>query len=276
MLEKITYINHIGEKLEFGKNSLFANENELRDYAYEITEKNNKIAGFKKGIVSKAIPLIMKTQSDADGIELRNRVFEVFEKDVLTNQYGRFVIGDYYLKCYVTELSKADYLVSRQYITFNAVLNTDRPEWIKETPIYFRGGTVPGNEHLDFNYDFNYDFRNSVKAGEINNTGITPCNFKIVIYGATINPTIYIGNHAYSVKGEIKQGEFLTILSDGKTKTITLSKENGEKVNWFNNRDKESYIFEKIPVGVNSVAVTDENLNFDVVLLEERSEPKWI
>ena len=42
----------------------------------------------------------------------------------------------------------------------------------------------------------------------------------------------------------------------------------------FSDRNRDDYIFEKIPSGSNDVS-WDGAFGFDVTLLEERSEPKW-
>ena len=74
------------------------------------------------------------------------------------------------------------------------------------------------------------------------------------------------------IKAEVSSGEYLVI--DSSEKTIMLVKGSGEKVNCFNKRSRDSYVFEKIPVGANTVSWEGE-FGFDVTLLEERSEPKW-
>ena len=102
MLEKFQYTNSVNETLEFGKGCLFVNKNDLRDFAWKITSKNDRISGFKKGIVKKTVPVILKCSSESEGIELRNKMFEVFEKDVLANKHGKIQIGDYYLRCFIT------------------------------------------------------------------------------------------------------------------------------------------------------------------------------
>jgi hypothetical protein len=274
MLEKFKYINHIGEVLEFGAGSLFANENELRDFSWSITSTNDKISGFNKGIVAKTIPLILKCESAEDGINLRNRIFEVFEKDILAHKHGRIIIGDYYLKCFVTDSSKSNYLINKGFLCLDVTVQTDFPEWIKETTTSFRPNSTEGeNTFLDFAFDFPYDFANSLSTMTLNNTGFVASNFRMVIYGAVSSPTVFIGNHKYSVNVDIASGEYLTI--DSVNKTIVLTKANGQQVNCFNNRDKDSYIFEKIPSGLNVASSTNEGISFDVTLLEERSEPKW-
>lgn len=274
MLEKFTYTNSLGESLEFGKDCLFVNENDLRDFAWSITSKNDKISGFKKGIVSKTIPIILKCDSEADGLYLRNRLFEVFEKDVVTKKYGKIHIGDYYLRCYITGTKKTQYLVNMNYMVISATVQTDVPEWIKETTTIFNMNTKPVEEYLDYPYDFSHDYKNSLISYQVTNGSLTPSNFIITIFGYVQSPTLYIGEHEYTVNVTVDVDEYLTI--DSINKTIILTKWNGEQVNCFNSRNKDSYIFEKIPVGTNYITAPSEKINFNITLLEERSEPKWI
>lgn len=154
---------------------------------------------------------------------------------------------------------------------------TDYPQWIKESTVTFRSSadsiaTDGEKRNLDFNVDFAYDYASELLGKTLNNTGFVGTNFRLVIYGAVTNPTIFIAGHRYQVNYVVEANEYLTI--DSVQKTITLTKRNGEVVNCFNFRDRDSYIFEKIPSGNNSVNWNGE-FGFDVILVEERSEPKW-
>lgn len=494
MLDKFTYTNSFNETLEFGKDCLFVNENDLRDFAWEITSKNNKISSFKKGIVSKTIPVILKCDSEADGVDLRNRLFEVFEKDIVAKKHGKIQIGDYYLKCFITGSKKTQYLIHKNYMVVTLTVQTDIPVWIKETttshnvsvvgehtevlgvdghwyndayrvvdfgetqqsvssdfytwftsnasnsnpvmladvtdatdlkntmwtfnevltgipyddpdggtlysisfthngasyetlvfyydatnttvdkmslltsearifelyadgqwmvdnrtititgghattdetlmawlmqnatkgnvptptptptPTYTLSGVWTFHEqvdvklsetlwgdiiftsmgktykeirihggimdygaawqpYLDFPYEFPHDFKNPITQSSIHNGGFTPSNFIMTIFGAVTNPTLYLGNHKYSVKVTLEPNDYLTI--DSINKTIILNKNNGTLVNCFNERVKDSYIFEKIPCGSAKVTSPNSQLRFDLTLLEERGEPKW-
>lgn len=274
MLEKFTYTNHMNEVLEFGKDSLYVNENDLRDFAWEITSKNDRISDFKKGIVSKTIPVILKCNSEAEGLIMRNRLFEVFEKDVLARKHGRLQIGDYYLRCYVTGSKKTQYLISKEYMLVTLTVQTDHAEWIRETTTLFDANTASGDKYLDYPYDFSFDYKNGLANLEINNSSFVSSNFILTISGYVENPIIYIGEHKYAVNVTVDANEYLTVNSADKT--ITLTKNDGEQVNCFNQRDKDSYVFEKIPAGNHSIVVTNNNVRFSITLLEERSEPTWI
>lgn len=78
---------------------------------------------------------------------------------------------------------------------------------------------------------------------------------------------------AATLDGTISAGESLLI--DSLTKTITLTKADGTKENWFDKRNRDSYIFQEIPPGQNTV-VWNDYFGFDLTIIEKRSEPKWI
>lgn len=273
MIEKMKYVNHLGETLEFGTFPLFVNYNDLRDFAWEVTSKNDRIASFKKGIVSKSLPVTVKCTSEEEGYEIRNRIFEITEKDVLAEQYGRIVIGDYYLKCYVTGSKKTEYLISKDYMTIEMTVQTDLPSWIKETTVSLRGQIYTDTAFLDYPFDYAIDYMSVQCSGIVTNPNFAPSNFRMVIYGEVLNPTIVIGGHLYNVQAELAKNEYLTI--DSAEKTIVLTRSNGEKVNCFSKRNRESYVFEKIQSGSNMVSALNGDIFWDITLLDERSEPKW-
>lgn len=273
MLEKFTYTNSFNETLEFGKDCLFVNENDLRDFAWEIATKNNKISRFSKGIVNKTIPVILMCKSEAEGVEMRNRLFEVFEKDVLASQYGKIQIGDYYLRCYITGAKKSQYLIQKSHMVISLTVQTDMPEWVKETTTTHTMDSRTTEPYLDYSFDYPHDYKNELVNTNINNTHFVPSNFIITIFGFCTNPELYIGEHKYAVNVTVAENEYLTI--DSRQKTITLTRISGEKVNCFNDRHRDSYIFEKVKPGYNIITSPNTQIQFNVTLLEERSEPKW-
>lgn len=79
MLREIVYINHMNEKIEFGKNGILLGENDLLDFSWTIKSKNDRIAGFDRGIVSKSVPIFIKSKTEQEALIQRNRIYEVFE-----------------------------------------------------------------------------------------------------------------------------------------------------------------------------------------------------
>ena len=276
MLEKVKYKNHLGEVLSFGENGIFVNYNDLHDYEWDAISNNNKISGFSKGIVERTIPIVIACLTEEEGLETRNKLHEICEKDVLALKYGRLIIGDFYLKCYVKASKKSEFLINKKYMQVDLVITTDTPSWIAESTTMFRKATEEkelDGEWLDYPHDYEFDYASELNSKQLLNQNFIGSEFRMIIYGGCKNPSINIGGHIYQVNAELSEGEYLTI--DSIAKSIVLTKYNGEQVNKFNERNRASYIFEKIPPGEHAV-VWEGSFGFDITLLEERSEPKWI
>ena len=121
-------------------------------------------------------------------------------------------------------------------------------------------------------YDYPYDYSVSHFFRNIVCDSIGDSNFRITIYGEAINPTIVIGDHIYTINGTVGKGESLLI--DSVNKSITLTTATGTRVNWFDKRGRDYYIFEPIPAGKNSVRWSGD-FGFNLTVIEKRSEPRW-
>lgn len=274
MFEQLKYKNHLNEVFEFGKDGIFVDENALHDYEWGVTTKNNKISAFTYKVSKRTLPVVIICETEAQGIAARNKLFEVVEKDVLAQQHGKVIIGGYYFRCFVTKSKKKDYLTTKRYMRLTLTLSSDYPFWVKETTHKFAAQSSGGESAADLDYPLAYpfDYHSGLGLDELNNTGFTKTNFRMVFYGPCVNPVVYIAGHAYQVNCTVAANEYIQI--DSTSKTIKLIANDGKETNVFNLRNRDSYIFEKIPAGVVDVA-WDGTFVFDVILLEERSEPKW-
>lgn len=125
---------------------------------------------------------------------------------------------------------------------------------------------------IDYPYDYEYDYALPLKGEDITCNSVGENAFRICIYGKADNPSIIIGDHTYTINGSIGAGE--TLLIDSLARTITLTTEKAQNVNWFDKRSRESYIFQPIPPGIQTVRWSG-NFGFDLTVIEERSEPQW-
>ncbi len=126
---------------------------------------------------------------------------------------------------------------------------------------------------LDYPHDYPYDLLTDMDVATIVNEGVVPQETKILVYGPAINPQVYVGDNEYTVNTTVKEGEILEI--NTKNKTIKLIGENGKETNVFSLRYPRVNFFKKISVGSNLV-MWDGTFGMDVILMEERSMPKWI
>lgn len=274
MLEQLKYKNHLNEVFEFGKDGIFVDTNELHDYEWSVTKKGNRIAALDYAISKRKLPVIIICNTEDQGIAARNRLLEVAEKDVLALQHGRIIIGDYYFRCFITKSQKKNYLTTKRLMEVTLTLTTDFPFWVKESTFVFRkmGEGSSGGQNLDFSFDFPFDYFSGMGTEELFNTGFVGANFRMVIYGVCSNPAVYVSGHLYQVNCDVAEGEYLTI--DSVKKKIFLTSNDGTVTNVFNLRNRDSYIFEKIKSGQNTVS-WEGSYGIDIILLEERSEPKW-
>lgn len=272
MLEKLKYVNHYGKTINFGENGIFVNYNDLRDFSWDFESYNNRISAFSRGITKKSLPVIICCSSESEGIQKRNELFELAEEDVLTEEHGKIMVGDYYLKCYVTGRKNSRYLIREGYLETTLTIVTDYPMWVKEDRTRFLPGIERTGTDLEYPYDFAHDYSNSMNNKKLLLSALVPVDFELVIYGACADPTVMIAGHVYNVGVTLATGEYLVINS--RTKKICRICTDGAVENVFHLRNRDSYIFQKIKPG--SVSVIWSGLfGFDVTLYIERSEPEW-
>lgn len=273
MLDKMTYTNHLNQTIEFGSNGVFLNECDVRDYAWEYDSTNQRISNFRKGVVKKKANIVIVADTDAQGVYLKNRIFEILEQDILEEKKGRLQIGDYYYPCYIASSKKSDYLLHKNYVINEVEIISDNSNWFKETLFQLKSDQNDDNTDLkSYPYGFPYGYTNFVSSGNIMNGFFTASDFIMRFYGGVTNPAIAIAGHLYQLNVALNDREYAEINS--RDKTITLFKKNGNTENIFWMADKSSYIFEKIPVG-SSVIVWNGSFDVDITLLYERSEPEW-
>lgn len=279
MLEQLKYKNHFNEVFEFGKDGIYVDTNDLHDYEWSVTSKGNRISNLSRKISKRILPVHILCATEEQGIATRNKMLEVFEKDVLAKKHGQIIIGDYYFKCFVTKSTKSDYQTHKRYMSLKLTLTTDYSYWVKEKLTSFGGivsdtdiGGEVGVADNDYPFDYAFDYLSDIAKMELVNTDFVASNFKMIIYGACVEPAITIAGHTYQVNCTVNEGEYLTI--DSTAKKVYLTANDGTIINQLNNRNRASYIFEKIPPGTSPVSWVGD-FGFDIILLEERSEPKW-
>lgn len=274
MLEKIKYVNSKNQNIESNTGCFFVNENDLRDYMWNYETNSNHIVSFNKdGITQKSIDGYIIAQNETIANNLKNNIFNIFEYDIVNNSCGKLYIGKYYLNCFIIGSKKSDYLKHKRILHFTFTIITDMNNWILENKYSFNKNNELSSIMRDYKYDYKYDYYSNNINKIINNETLISSNFKWIVYGSCVNPSIIIDGHVYNVNIELFDNERLEV--DSKEKKINIIKVNGDKVNVFNYRNRDSYIFELISSGIHYVSYSGL-FNFDLILYSERSEPEWI
>ena len=275
MLENFIFENHLGQKLIGLENGVYLNSNDLRDYSWSYDTLNGRISRFYKSMKDRKIPLIVYCDSDEKAVDIKNRLFELSETDIEANKPGKIYIGDYYLNGYITESKKSDYNLKKRLCRIELTFTSEKDKWYSMKMHSFKPGdneavTIGGQ--TDYPYDYAYDYALPLKGRNIVCNTVEKSAFQLCIFGEAVNPAVIIGGHTYAINGTVGKGE--TLLIDSLTKTIILTTAYGNKVNYFDKRSREQYIFEPIPAGLNSVSWVG-TFGFELTVIEQRSEPKW-
>lgn len=275
---ELFYENSIGKRVDFTKVPfLIQNPEDLFSYEWKYeTSKNYSATGnitkFSKSVSSKTMDIAIWADSNKEYNKSLNLLNQIAEVDVLNLVPGKLYCDKYYLSCYLYTGKYSEY--EEEFYTTNKKINvlTDIPFWIKETQYSFEAKALFLSNVKK--YAYKYPYRYSISAGEnsIENNHYADCNFKLRIYGPCVNPHIIIGTHRYQVWTILTAGEWLEI--DSIRNKVYKVMVNGTKVSLFNERDKLSSVFDKIPPGRQRVAAPG-TFNFDLILYEERSEPEW-
>lgn len=121
--------------------------------------------------------------------------------------------------------------------------------------------------------DYDYDYESHLTGQAlVVNPGSGPADFLLRIYGPCVNPYVSINGVDIGVTATVQAGEYVEI--DSRDKTVYRVDTNGVRTNLFNQRLKTTSIFTKIPSG-NNVAIWPGTFTCELIVYEERSEPKW-
>lgn len=270
----LKYINNQNESVDLTEYLVVTDASALfgRSWNAETLSTSNKIVGFSKKNQNFSIKLCVYGD---DAEEKLTSILNIFEKDIVINKKGKLICNGWTIEGNIQQSTTNTYLKTANMVNMTVKFITDSYFWNKEQLYVHRIYDIePGatNRGLGYEYDYPYDFLSPISSETLSNDGFTDTPFKIVVYGPVVNPSIAIGGHVYQVFTVVEQNEYLVI--DGQNKTITRVTRRGEKINEFARRNKQSYIFQKIPAGDNPVVILPE-CNVDIVLLKERSEPEW-
>lgn len=265
----VYYKNHLGEIISLKKRPYHMLTGDLLDYKWEVLSSGSRITGFGKGIYEKTVEFETFT-TKAEYHQALDRVTEVFEKDILACTPGRLYINGQYLRCFITESKKSNWESDILAVT-ELVIVTDYPYWITEKEFEYRPSGSVSKNNKQYPYKYHYRYSNGLSDLALLNDHYGDTDFRMIVFGPVSNPAVFVNEHLYQVNVTLEAGEYLTIDSAGGT--ITVTQNTGQTVNVFNNRLKESDIFQKIGQGNNRIRWNGE-FGFNMILLQERSQPK--
>lgn len=267
----IKYVNSQHQEVDLNKDPYKMLVSDIIDYEWDTVESWERIIGFKRKITKKNIDIDVLKINGISARELQNQLTDFFETDITQMSAGKLYIGNYYLPCYIYSSEKENWETDA-VMTCEYGIITDHPFWIREHPYYFKKSQAKSTNNKRYAYRYAYRYANGLMNTAIVNDHYADCNFRLIAYGPIVDPLVYIGGHEYLVKIILEEGEYLEI--DSAAETVVKVNAFGERINAFNNRNFASSVFEPIHPGRQDIGWSGR-FDFDLIIYEERSEPKW-
>lgn len=213
----------------------------------------------------------------ADSAEEFNRIMykihRTFDRDIRRMRPGKLWWNGFCREVFAVVTSHNGFEELFEAVEKDVTFLSVYPYWTKRYTYSYSPTSSGTTGSLDFEFDFDFDFDAEEIAEVVDNDCIDAANFELRFYGPCTNPSVTIAGHVYGVLDTLEDGEYISINS--LTKKIIKSDAYGNTENVFHLRDRDSYIFEKIPEG-RTVINRDKEMRVDVTIFDERGEPDWI
>ena len=275
----IVYENHEGKRITLNKRPYkLLNIDNLYDIDRDFTRKNGRITSFNNGTSEKSVELDVLSIKDISWKNAYEEMQNIFNTDTYAQKPGKLYVGEYYLECFIYAILPKSINLTHPYVTCTLRIISNDFIWLKPTRYtYLSSDATPGSHHTK-RYPYMYPFRYQARVGvgTMFNPVSFSSHFQMIFYGLVKNPVVVINDHVYGVDTEVSENEYLIIDYSGEHKReIKLHKRDGNIEDKFNDRNRQSGVFTKIEPGKSTVQWSG-NFTFDIIVYEERSQPKWI
>ena len=276
-MKDIYYVNSNNEKIDLLEPPYMLQTGELFGYKWNYESKQRlggggKITNIRKDLEERTLTLSIVNYGVENYEEAIDYLHEITDIDVLKKTPGRLYVGGMYLNCYVTASEKSEWEPEAGYIDVSLTLAVEYPMWVGENSYTFHSFGISSTNNKRYPRRYPYRYANGMNSTYIINPHFANSNFKLIIYGPVVNPMVTIGGVSYLVNAILEEGEYLVI--DSRSRTIIKVKKNGEQENLYHNRQKGRNFFRKVAPGRQPISWTGK-FNFDLIIYEERGEPKW-
>lgn len=235
----------------------------------EIEEKIGcKVGGFrKKAKVFELVLDFIGTKEERE--EEANHLFETTEADIINKVIGKLIYNGYEIQCYIIENKYVGKTERTRVVRREVKVYAPYPFWIKKKEYIFKYSDITSTNNKNYPLKYPYRYANGMKIVNVQNDAIDSAHFILRLYGPAVNPMITIAGNPYTVHAVVEAGEYIEINS--LEKTVIKKMVTGTEVNLFHYKGKK--LFRKILPGQHVVQCG--SFDFDLIIFEERSEPRW-
>ncbi len=247
---------------------------EIRGYEWDCGIGRKNIYSPRRNYIKDKVKFI----ATKNALEQLRRITDT---DVINETQGTFIaLNEWKQSGYITGISVEK--VSAYYIYGSLECIFLDGSWHKSVEVSFIKNDITSditNYGMNYPFDYKFDYSNNKTPKILNTDTYLPCEFRMVIYGRCVNPTITLGNNVYRVNVQVPEKALLII--DTRDKTVVLRDETGYEQNVFdkairgNGKSSGEYIFEPIPAGEHIIS-WDNSYGFDIEYFISESSIPWL
>ena len=260
-MDKIKYVNHLGETLELRQGDIWCNYKDLKTFVQTLSN-GRLVASAQKSTL-----LFLCLNAEA-----ANKLIDVLDVDNIANKYGKFYINDWYIKIMCQGLPDV-IAEGNGFVKINLTFAAEETIFTKENEYILSPKEKIENVYRNYprNYPSNYG-ADAVSSSSVENTQRMEADFILRLSAASALVSVSIDSNLYEVEAAINEGEtFVLNTQDREVYKETIQ----GKVNLFGAASDDSYIFNTISKGVHRVAWTGD-FTLYLTVLEHRRTPPWI
>lgn len=278
MKDTIKYYNHNGVlQLTLNQYPYYSELSDLKDWAIGYNEQFGQMNTFRSN--KKTYALFIGIAGDSK--TQRDRILDIFMADVLVNEPGFLELNGWQLPCYITSATHGNAQNLDRKNEY--VVTSPTSIWVRKQTKSYNGVPGGGGALLNLGRDYSYDegvlgrgYNYGYSAAESHYASIDlpgiDNGFEAIIYGAVVNPVIYLNNQPVQVNVTLTADERLQIISNGRVKTIKILSPSGVETDAFVYRDKEHTPF--LTLGQHT-DLTYGQIRFDFTTIERRVSSTW-
>jgi len=234
-----------------------------------------RIKKFYKEAQEASLELSVLSDNKDDFDRVMYQMHQTFDRDIRRMTPGRLWWNGFYKEVFAINSNYEEFEELFESVQKTVTFVSSYPYWVKEMEYKMFPSEDQGDDTgHDFPFDYMIDYGISRYTKAIDNNCINESNFRIRFFGPCTTPQVGIGDNVYRINVTLGAGEYATI--DSRTKKITLTSAIGEETNIFHLRDRDNYIFTKIPAGTSIPITKTMTLAVEIMIYDERGEPDWI
>ncbi len=275
---EIRYVNSKGNSLRLDRPPYFVEKSDLYDFSWSLgfaarpLYEGGRVVSRRRQNTVRVLTMYVYAENERDFNEAMNRLADFMTIDVEELSAGRLYIGAQYLNCFISAGEKAVVKDWPHCVKMTLSVFPQNPCWCTDRTFSFSFGTETDEGGLKYPKQYPYRYSSLSKEANIINDNYAPSPMIIKIFGPAENPRLSVGGALIGIDVTLGNREYAVI--DQTERTIYKASETGERTNLFNCRLKNGKIFNYAPAGVSYVECTGE-LNVDITLVRQRSEPQW-